>query len=176
VEELKLRYYELLIRYHEHQVRAGRWTPAARPAAAVHRRNAPRLPDAASACWGQDCAQREGRPCARLRAPPGRARACRSRSCSGGRGLTRRAARGAQDAYLEICRCYKAIAAMPLVAADAPRAADVLRRICWFVVLAPTSSDQARARCRGPLPNRAWNCVCVRPHQQRSGLASGDWQ
>ena len=49
-----------------------------------------------------------------------------------------------QDAYLEICRCYKAIAAMPSVAADAERAATVLRKICWFVVLAPTSSDQAR--------------------------------
>ena len=50
----------------------------------------------------------------------------------------------AQDAYLEICRCYKAIAAMPSVAADAERAATVLRKICWFVVLATTSSDQAR--------------------------------
>ncbi|KAK9826909.1 hypothetical protein WJX81_008396 [Elliptochloris bilobata] len=47
-----------------------------------------------------------------------------------------------QDAYLEICRCYKAIAAMPSVAEDAKRAATVLRKICWFVVLAPTSSDQ----------------------------------
>ncbi len=51
-----------------------------------------------------------------------------------------------QDAYLEICRCYKAIAAMPSVAEDAGRAADVLRKICWFVVLAPTSSDQACSR------------------------------
>ena len=32
---------------------------------------------------------------------------------------------------------------MPSVAADAERAAAVLRKICWFVVLAPTSSDQA---------------------------------
>lgn len=56
-----------------------------------------------------------------------------------------------QDAYLEICRCYKAIAAMPSVAADAPRAAGVLRKICWFVVLAPTSSDQARRAWAGLL-------------------------
>ena len=33
---------------------------------------------------------------------------------------------------------------MPSVAADAERAATVLRKICWFVVLASTSSDQAR--------------------------------
>lgn len=96
-------------------------------------------------------------------------------SGSGSQGLMQRPWRGAQDAYLEICRCYKAIAAMPSVVADAERAADVLRKICWFVVLAPTSSDQARARRRGRSP-AAYGIVCGGAHQQRSGLACGTQQ
>ncbi|KAL3613485.1 26S proteasome non-ATPase regulatory subunit 12 A [Castilleja foliolosa] len=39
--------------------------------------------------------------------------------------------------YLEICRCYKSIYEIPSVKEDPNQWIQVLRKICWFVVLAP---------------------------------------
>lgn len=42
-----------------------------------------------------------------------------------------------QNDYLEICRCYKAIYEIPSVRDNPELWAPVLRKICWFLVLAP---------------------------------------
>lgn len=42
--------------------------------------------------------------------------------------------------YLEICRCYRAIYDTETVAADPKLWMPVLRRICWYIVLAPSYS------------------------------------
>ncbi|GAB4818648.1 hypothetical protein N2152v2_005694 [Parachlorella kessleri] len=44
--------------------------------------------------------------------------------------------------YLEICRCYRAVYETPSVQQDAGRWKEVLQKICWYVVLAPTDSHQ----------------------------------
>lgn len=44
--------------------------------------------------------------------------------------------------YLEICRCYRAVYETPSVQQDAARWKEVLQKICWYVVLAPTDSHQ----------------------------------
>jgi hypothetical protein len=46
------------------------------------------------------------------------------------------------NAYLEVCRCYRAIYETPSVAEDPARWQPVLKKICWYVVLASASSDQ----------------------------------
>eukprot|EP00475_Leptophrys_vorax_P023550 TRINITY_DN3220_c4_g1_i1.p1 TRINITY_DN3220_c4_g1~~TRINITY_DN3220_c4_g1_i1.p1 ORF type:complete len:495 (+),score=101.28 TRINITY_DN3220_c4_g1_i1:110-1594(+) len=45
--------------------------------------------------------------------------------------------------YLEICRCYQSIYDTPDVKADASRWIPVLKRICWYLVLAPHGSMQS---------------------------------
>lgn len=45
--------------------------------------------------------------------------------------------------YLEVARCYKAIYDTPSVQEDPTRWPDVLRKVCWYVVLAPVDSHQA---------------------------------
>ena len=47
-----------------------------------------------------------------------------------------------QNDYLEICRCFRAMYETPSISADEEKRAAVLRKICWFCVLAATSSDQ----------------------------------
>ncbi|KAK9863493.1 hypothetical protein WJX84_011652 [Apatococcus fuscideae] len=44
--------------------------------------------------------------------------------------------------YLEICRCYRAIYESESIAADEAKWQPVLKRICWYVVLAATSPEQ----------------------------------
>eukprot|EP00878_Enallax_costatus_P020026 GHUV01021155.1.p1 GENE.GHUV01021155.1~~GHUV01021155.1.p1 ORF type:complete len:443 (+),score=148.88 GHUV01021155.1:324-1652(+) len=44
--------------------------------------------------------------------------------------------------YLEICRCYKAIYESEGVQADAAVWVPVLKKICWYAVLAPTYSTE----------------------------------
>ena len=45
--------------------------------------------------------------------------------------------------YLAICRAYRAVLETEEVAADAPRALDVLKKVAFFAALAPRDSDQA---------------------------------
>ncbi|CAI7795807.1 unnamed protein product [Closterium sp. NIES-54] len=45
--------------------------------------------------------------------------------------------------YLEICRCYQNIYDTPAVKADQERWIPVLKRICWYLVLAPHGSMQS---------------------------------
>ncbi|GJP36110.1 hypothetical protein CLOM_g20635 [Closterium sp. NIES-68] len=45
--------------------------------------------------------------------------------------------------YLEICRCYQNIYDTPDVKADQERWIPVLKRICWYLVLAPHGSMQS---------------------------------
>ncbi|KAK9134430.1 hypothetical protein Syun_013760 [Stephania yunnanensis] len=45
--------------------------------------------------------------------------------------------------YLEICRCYKAIYEIPSVKEDPAQWIPVLRKICWYIVLAPHDSMQS---------------------------------
>ncbi|KAK9110529.1 hypothetical protein Sjap_018589 [Stephania japonica] len=45
--------------------------------------------------------------------------------------------------YLEICRCYKAIYVIPSVKEDPAQWIPVLRKICWYIVLAPHDSMQS---------------------------------
>ncbi|KAL3637480.1 26S proteasome non-ATPase regulatory subunit 12 A [Castilleja foliolosa] len=45
--------------------------------------------------------------------------------------------------YLEICRCYKSIYEIPSVKEDPNQSIPVLRKICWFVVLAPHDPMQS---------------------------------
>lgn len=47
-----------------------------------------------------------------------------------------------QNSYLEVCRCYRAIFETPSVGEDATMWMPILKKICWYVVLAPSSSDQ----------------------------------
>lgn len=44
--------------------------------------------------------------------------------------------------YLEICRCYRSIYETDTVVADPEQWQPVLKKISWFVVLAPSCSDQ----------------------------------
>lgn len=48
-----------------------------------------------------------------------------------------------ENNYLEMCRCYKSIYEMESVASDQAKWSDVLRKICWFLVLAPAYSTPA---------------------------------
>ncbi|KAJ7956942.1 26S proteasome non-ATPase regulatory subunit 12 [Quillaja saponaria] len=45
--------------------------------------------------------------------------------------------------YLEICRCYKAIYDIPSVKENSDRWIPVLRKICWYLVLAPHDPMQS---------------------------------
>ncbi|KAJ6850904.1 26S proteasome non-ATPase regulatory subunit 12-like protein A-like [Iris pallida] len=45
--------------------------------------------------------------------------------------------------YLEICRCYKAIYDIPSVRKDPAQWIPVLRKICWYLVLAPHDPMQS---------------------------------
>ncbi|KAM1027569.1 hypothetical protein ACFX13_041042 [Malus domestica] len=45
--------------------------------------------------------------------------------------------------YLEICRCYKAIYDIPSVKENPAQWIPVLRKICWYLVLAPYDSMQS---------------------------------
>ncbi|KAL5703503.1 26S proteasome non-ATPase regulatory subunit 12 A [Ranunculus cassubicifolius] len=45
--------------------------------------------------------------------------------------------------YLEICRCYKAIYEIPSVKEDPSQWTPVLRKICWYLVLAPHDPMQS---------------------------------
>lgn len=45
--------------------------------------------------------------------------------------------------YLEICRCYKAIYEIPSVKEDPAKWIPVLRKICWYLVLAPHDPMQS---------------------------------
>lgn len=45
--------------------------------------------------------------------------------------------------YLEICRCYKAIYEIPSVKEDQSQWIPVLRKICWYLVLAPHDPMQS---------------------------------
>ncbi|PIA47811.1 hypothetical protein AQUCO_01400417v1 [Aquilegia coerulea] len=45
--------------------------------------------------------------------------------------------------YLEICRCYKAIYDIPSVKEDSSKWIPVLRKICWYLVLAPHDPMQS---------------------------------
>ncbi|KAJ7945308.1 26S proteasome non-ATPase regulatory subunit 12 [Quillaja saponaria] len=45
--------------------------------------------------------------------------------------------------YLEICRCYKAIHDIPSVKEDSAQWIPVLRKICWYLVLAPHDPMQS---------------------------------
>lgn len=47
-----------------------------------------------------------------------------------------------QNDYLQMCRCYRAIYETPAVADNASERLSVLKKICWFSVLALASSDQ----------------------------------
>ncbi|KAG5000215.1 hypothetical protein AAZX31_08G143100 [Glycine max] len=45
--------------------------------------------------------------------------------------------------YLEICRCYKAIYEIPSVKEDPAKWIPILRKICWYLVLAPYDPMQS---------------------------------
>lgn len=45
--------------------------------------------------------------------------------------------------YLEICRCYKAIYEIPSVKENPAEFIPILRKICWFLVLAPHEPMQS---------------------------------
>ncbi|GKB11648.1 26S proteasome non-ATPase regulatory subunit 12 homolog A, partial [Tanacetum coccineum] len=45
--------------------------------------------------------------------------------------------------YLEICRCYKSIYEIPSVKEDPAKWTPVLRKICWYLVLAPHDPMQS---------------------------------
>ncbi|KAL5820577.1 hypothetical protein ACOSQ3_022459 [Xanthoceras sorbifolium] len=45
--------------------------------------------------------------------------------------------------YLEICRCYKAIYDIPYIKENAAQWIPVLRKICWYLVLAPHDPMQS---------------------------------
>lgn len=44
--------------------------------------------------------------------------------------------------YLEICRCYRAIYDTESINGDAQAWREVLRKVCWYAVLAPLGSEQ----------------------------------
>lgn len=44
--------------------------------------------------------------------------------------------------HLEVCRCYRAVYDTPSIQEDAAKWQDMLKKICWYVVLAPRDSDQ----------------------------------
>lgn len=43
---------------------------------------------------------------------------------------------------MEVCRCFRAIYETPTVGEDSSLWIPILKKICWYVVLAPSSSDQ----------------------------------
>uniref|UniRef100_A0A453MJ49 PSMD12/CSN4-like N-terminal domain-containing protein n=1 Tax=Aegilops tauschii subsp. strangulata TaxID=200361 RepID=A0A453MJ49_AEGTS len=45
--------------------------------------------------------------------------------------------------YLEICRCYKSIYEIPSIKEDPAKWTPILRKICWFLVLAPHDPMQS---------------------------------
>ncbi|CAD6207696.1 unnamed protein product [Miscanthus lutarioriparius] len=45
--------------------------------------------------------------------------------------------------YLEICRCYKAIYDIPAIKEDPTKWIPILRKICWYLVLAPHDPMQS---------------------------------
>lgn len=45
--------------------------------------------------------------------------------------------------WLEVCRCYRAVYDTPSIQEEAARWQDVLKKICWYVVLAPKGVEQA---------------------------------
>ncbi|KAG2643144.1 hypothetical protein PVAP13_2KG318200 [Panicum virgatum] len=45
--------------------------------------------------------------------------------------------------YLEICRCYKAIYDIPAIKEDPAKWIPILRKICWYLVLAPHDPMQS---------------------------------
>uniref|UniRef100_A0A7N0T9C3 PCI domain-containing protein n=1 Tax=Kalanchoe fedtschenkoi TaxID=63787 RepID=A0A7N0T9C3_KALFE len=47
------------------------------------------------------------------------------------------------DEYLEICRCYKSIYDIPSIKEDPAKWIPVLRKICWYLVLAPHDPMQS---------------------------------
>lgn len=47
------------------------------------------------------------------------------------------------DAYLEICRCYKSIYEIPSVEDDPEQWIPVLRKICWYLALSPHDPMQS---------------------------------
>lgn len=44
--------------------------------------------------------------------------------------------------YTQICRCYRSVYDTPSIQEDPARWQDVLKKICWYVVLSPRNSDQ----------------------------------
>ncbi|PSC75238.1 26S proteasome non-ATPase regulatory subunit 12 [Micractinium conductrix] len=44
--------------------------------------------------------------------------------------------------HLEVCRCYRAVYDTPSIQEDPAKWQDVLKKVCWYVVLAPTDSHQ----------------------------------
>ncbi|KAI3426883.1 hypothetical protein D9Q98_006829 [Chlorella vulgaris] len=44
--------------------------------------------------------------------------------------------------YLEMCRCYRAVFDTPSIQEDPAQWQQLLKKICWYVVLAPRDSDQ----------------------------------
>ncbi|CAL5228222.1 g11312 [Coccomyxa viridis] len=47
-----------------------------------------------------------------------------------------------QNSYIDICRCYRSIYEIPSIQEDSSKWAPVLKKICWYVVLASADSDQ----------------------------------
>lgn len=47
-----------------------------------------------------------------------------------------------ENNYLEMCRCYRSILDTPSVAEDPMRRAEILKKVVWYVVMAPIDSDQ----------------------------------
>uniref|UniRef100_A0A7N0TRH7 PCI domain-containing protein n=1 Tax=Kalanchoe fedtschenkoi TaxID=63787 RepID=A0A7N0TRH7_KALFE len=47
------------------------------------------------------------------------------------------------DEYLEICRCYKSIYDIPSIKEDPSKWIPILRKICWYLVLAPHGPMQS---------------------------------
>lgn len=83
-----------------------------------------------------------------------------------------------QNDYLEICRCYRAVYESPSIADSPEKKQAVLRKICWYSVLAAASSDQVGV-CQlpqgqpgeeigGPLqnlqPGKCVRCIWQWPH------------
>ncbi|XP_039058895.1 26S proteasome non-ATPase regulatory subunit 12 homolog A-like [Hibiscus syriacus] len=43
------------------------------------------------------------------------------------------------SSYLECCICYKAMYGVPLITEDGAMRKQILRKICWYIVLAPSN-------------------------------------
>ena len=81
-----------------------------------------------------------------------------------------------QNDHLEICRCFRAMYETPCIADDESKRLAVLKKICWFSVLAAASSDQVCSQIssaficinvpfrKGPIPSmysptRTLSCI-----------------